>query len=65
LAAIMVFLIAIAFGYMKYEQRLTDADNYADLDAQILSDELPPSALIDNGFAHFLTHKESEAKIPD
>ncbi|MEW6203833.1 MAG: DUF3619 family protein [Pseudomonadota bacterium] len=49
------------FGLENYDARISET---ADLDAAILSDDLPPDAYLDNGFINYATELEKNNPIP-
>lgn len=49
------------FGLENYDARISES---ADLDAAILSDDLPPDAYLDNGFINYATELEKNNAIP-
>lgn len=53
----MLVLVAGLAGIYQYEQQQRIAD-LAEIDAAVLSDELPLSAYLDHGFNAYLTQSE-------
>lgn len=49
------------FGLENYDARISET---ADLDAAILSDDLPPDAYLDNGFINYATELQKNNAIP-
>lgn len=49
------------FGLENYDARISET---ADLDAAILSDDLPPDAYLDNGFINYATELQKQNAIP-
>ena len=49
------------FGLENYDARISET---ADLDAAILSDDLPPDAYLDNGFINYATELQKNNTIP-
>lgn len=49
------------FGLENYDARISET---ADLDAAILSDDLPPDAYLDPGFVNFTTELQRNNSIP-
>lgn len=49
------------FGLENYDARISES---ADLDAAILSDDLPPDAYLDQGFINYATELEQNNAIP-
>ena len=53
----MLMLVAGLVGIYQFEEQQRIAD-LAEMDAAVLSDELPPSAYLDNGFNAYLAQSE-------
>ncbi|HEY1058449.1 MAG TPA: DUF3619 family protein [Limnobacter sp.] len=51
----------VKFGTDAYNAKVTET---ADLDAAILSDDLPPDAYLDRGFVNFTTKQPKEGQLP-
>lgn len=49
------------FGLENYDARISET---ADLDAAILSDDLPPDAYLDNGFINYATELQKQNAFP-
>ena len=49
------------FGLENYDARISES---ADLDAAILSDDLPPDAYLDSGFINYATELQKNNAIP-
>ncbi|AMO94268.1 hypothetical protein CFter6_1564 [Collimonas fungivorans] len=57
-APILVGMLLLS-GLYQYEQQHRINDT-ADIDAAVLSDELPPSAYLDNGFSAYLAQQQQQ-----
>ncbi|MEM4986508.1 DUF3619 family protein [Collimonas sp. H4R21] len=57
-APILVGMVLLS-GLYQYEQQHRIAAT-ADIDAAVLSDELPPSAYLDNGFSAYLAQQQQD-----
>ncbi|MCQ8896252.1 DUF3619 family protein [Limnobacter humi] len=51
----------VKYGTDTYNAKVTET---ADLDAAILSDDLPPDAYLDSGFVNFTTKQPKEGQLP-
>lgn len=65
--AVSVLFVAVAvfgvaeFGLQNYDARISET---VDLDAAILSDELPPDAYLDPGFINYATELQKNNSVP-
>lgn len=66
MAVSALFIAGAAFGVAQFSLENYDAriSETADLDAAILSDDLPPDAYLDNGFINYATELEKNNPIP-
>jgi hypothetical protein len=66
LAVSALFIAGAAFGVAQFGLENYDAriSETADLDAAILSDDLPPDAYLDNGFINYATELQKQNAIP-
>ena len=54
----IAIIVAAAFGYQQW-QLYQQVNDIVELDAQILSSDLPIDAYLDQGFRNWLTHDEN------
>lgn len=66
MAVSALFVAGAVFGVAQFSLENYDAriSETADLDAAILSDDLPPDAYLDNGFVNYTTELQKQNAIP-